>query len=472
MPCAWNNDCQIESECRCMNLPARYEYSAVIPHKAQPCIFLVQTEHGWSLPGWETACPSFWQSCGHLNQAIHDLWNLQAITLRCLVLMHNAHTGHPIRIYEIENRDPQWSPPSHGAWIGISAFKQLHFTHPEHRALLETWFLEQREGFPLRRRAWARPGWFDETVTWMDDSLRRQGIALTGEVEQVRTWERSCLLRVRTSVGLVYCKGVSAMFAHELPVTLHVSRVFPARAPTILSMEPPRRLWLMGDFGGPTLNETRQFAWWEETMGQLASIQVTFAAHTDELLAVGCPLRPLDTLADDLRMLLADTQALSVQGEGLTPGEIAGLRQRLPFFLDLCQELATYRLPLTLEHGDLGPTNVAWVKHHPLFFDWSDSSITHPFFSLCCFPEDMEAFFALPSDWQARQRSASLHPWAEAGYGSLERLETALSIAQLLAPLHHASRYHRFIFPCMEAPWEMALMIPAYLRCLFSLLKR
>ena len=449
-----------------MNLPPCHEYYVVMPHKTQPLVFLLQTERGWSLPGWETPHLSFWQACDHLNQAIHDLWGLQAITLRCLVCIQNTQTGHPVRIYEMENRDPKWSPPPNGSWIEISELKRLHLTHPSHRPILETWFLEKMEGIPLRRRAWAHPGWFDEAVEWMSEMSRRQGIVFTGLVEQVRTWERSCLLRVPTSVRQVYCKAVSAMFAHEFPLTQHLGNVFSTHAPTILSMDQQRHLLLMGEFGGPTLNENGMFTCWEKAVGHLVSIQLAYAAHTDALLALGCPYRPLDALANDMSNLLADTEALSVQGEGLANAEIAVLRRRLPFFLNLCQELATYRLPSTLEHGDFGPTNVAWVKQRPVFFDWSDSSVAHPFFSMCFFPEDMKTAFPLTSDWQVRQRSAYLGPWARAGYESPERLERAFNIAQQLAPLHHASRYHRFILPHMEARWEMELMIPAYLRCL------
>ena len=186
--------------------------------------------------------------------------------------------------------------------------------------------------------------------------------------------------------------------------------------------------------------------------------------HTAAFAAMGCPYRPLDQLANDIRMLLADTDALFLDGRGLTHMEIAALRSRLPHFLDMCQELSTHRLPYALEHGDFGPANVAWVKEAPLFFDWSDSSVTHPFFSMCFFPGEIEEAFSTAPNWQHRQQTAYLEAWTHDE--SLEQLQRAFEIAQGLGPLHHASRYHRYILPRMEAKWEMELMIPAYLRCL------
>ncbi len=73
----------------------------------------------------------------------------------------------------------------------------------------------------------------------------------------------------------------------------------------------------------------------------------------------------------------------------------------------------------------------------------------------------MKAVFPTISDWQLRQQRAYLALWS--GVEEMEQLQKAFEIAQFLAPLHHASRYHRFILPHMEARWEMELMIPYYL---------
>ncbi|GHO89417.1 phosphotransferase [Dictyobacter formicarum] len=447
-----------------MDLPAIYEYYAVIPHRTHSAVFLLHTENGWSLPCWQTTKRHFWQTCDHINQTIQDLLALRVITLRCLFLDQDTESGHFIRVHELENRDAYWLTPANGSWIGFSEFKTLPLTHPMQREVLEAWFTEQIEGIPLSRRAWARAGWFDETADWMVEQLRGQDMMVNDTVKQIRTWERSCLLRVETTLGQVYCKAVPAMFAHELPLTQHLDVYCSSHAPSILAVNRQRNLLLLRDFGGPKIGERGNFAWWEEAVYTFAILQREMVTHADSLVAIGCPARTLDDLTEDIRTLLADTEALFIEGKGLNSSEIAALRAQLPRFLNLCQELKTYQLPYTLEHGDFSPTNVAWVEQKPLFFDWSDSSIAHPFFSLCLFPEEMETTFPDTPDWQMRQRSAYLRPWMS--YEPLERLTRAFEIAQHLAPLHHASRYHGFILPHMEAKWEMALMIPAYLRCL------
>jgi hypothetical protein len=298
----------------------------------------------------------------------------------------------------------------------------------------------------------------------MIETLRSQGTSVREAVTQLRIWERSCLLRVATSIGSVYCKAVPAMFAHELALTQSLATRYPAHAPQVLACDHERHLLLLHDFGGPSLSDLGVFDWWEQALGTFASLQWESAMHTAALMAMGCPFRPLDRLANDIRTLLADTNALFLEGRGLTLLEIATLRSRLPHFLNLCQELSTHRLPYTLEHGDFGPANVAWAEQAPLFFDWSDSSVAHPFFSIWFFPGEIEEVFPSVPNWQRRQQMAYLEAWTL--NESLEQLQRAFEIAQCLAPLHHASRYHRFILPQLEAKWEMELMIPEYLRCL------
>jgi hypothetical protein len=141
-----------------MILSSLYEYYAVLPHYSEPLLLVLQTEQGWSLPHWETAQHSFWQTCDHINLTIHNVLHLDVITLRCLRREVDTQTGRDFRIYELENRDRHWGPPAHAAWVSHDDLHRLQLTPPAQRDVLETWFREKREGVPTRRRAWARAG--------------------------------------------------------------------------------------------------------------------------------------------------------------------------------------------------------------------------------------------------------------------------------------------------------------------------
>ena len=50
-----------------------------------------------------------------------------------------------------------------------------------------------------------------------------------------------------------------------------------------------------------------------------------------------------------------------------------------------CHELAASGVPDSLEHGDLSADEVILGEMGPVFLDWSDGSITHPFLSVAAF---------------------------------------------------------------------------------------
>jgi hypothetical protein len=130
----------------------------------------------------------------------------------------------------------------------------------------------------------------------------------------------------------------------------------------------------------------------------------------------------------------------------MTAAQIARLRAIAPDLHAACAELAALGIPETLEHGDLWGTNIFLADDSGStfrFHDWSDSSLSHPFFSLLLTLHDVE--LAFPDMPDAR-----------------DRLRDAFAMAQRLAPLDHALLYHRRILPAMRAKWEMALMLPYF----------
>jgi hypothetical protein len=70
-----------------------------------------------------------------------------------------------------------------------------------------------------------------------------------------------------------------------------------------------------------------------------------------------------------------------------------------------------------------------------MFFDWGDSSIAHPFFSLHSTYGSLERRFGLGKNsfWFKRLRESYLEEWAE--YETKERLEEAFELAQQLSPI-------------------------------------
>lgn len=337
---------------------------------------------------------------------------------------------------------------------------------PTHRALLDRWFAEAGDAVVVARRPpWYRPGWFAEATAWLAAQLARLGLAIIAPPEQLRSWERSCLLRMLTADGWVYLKAVPEMFAHEPLLTHALARAYPGEVPTLLAHDDTRRLMVMADFGGVGLDRVREAGRWAAALRRFAEIQIGCIPRAAALRALGCPARPVGALSAALDALLADTAALLPGAPGgLTAAEIGALRALAPHLASWCEELTRATVPETLEHGDFWAGNVAATVARYVYFDWSDSALTHPFFSLALFLADASRAFPDDPDIGVHLRDAYLAPWV--AHTRREDLGRVFELAQRVAPLHHAVAYHREILPAMAARWEMERMVPGYLRML------
>ena len=113
-----------------------------------------------------------------------------------------------------------------------------------------------------------------------------------------------------------------------------------------------------------------------------------------------------------------------------------------------CEELATYGLPETLVHGDLHAGNFVLEGEHPVFFDWSDGAISHPFFDLLTLMESGAA------EWR-EEITAYLEAWT--AHLSMERLREAFELAWKVAHVYHSLSYLRITENLTrQVQWEMA----------------
>ncbi len=181
---------------------------------------------------------------------------------------------------------------------------------------------------------------------------------------------------------------------------------------------------------------------WDEVLTRYAALQIDLVGYIDELLALGTRDRRLAVLPALYEDLLTDQAWLLIdQADGLTSQEYSRLLDAVPEVETMCRQLAAYAVPASLHHNDLHDANVFYNNGATRFFDWGDSSIAHPFFSLRTVFVSIENSFGLEEDSPVYDEIARayLRPWLR--YGTEEILWAAYKLARQLWSLSSAVKY-------------------------------
>ncbi len=318
------------------------------------------------------------------------------------------------------------------------------------------------------RHPWYRPGWLAEMSAWIDTRLADARIHRRGPVRLVRSWGRAALLTLDTDRGRLWAKAVPDVFSHEVAVTELLADIDPGVVPPVVAADRALGRIITEHVEGPALSSIRDDpAVWAAAMSRLAEIQRVLAAEPAALAVAGVGLAPLRRLAAALPAVLGDDGLLLVDRPGgLTGREAASLRTRLPELVEVCRSLAASGVPDSLEHGDLAADEVIIGAMGPVFLDWSDGSVTHPFLSAASLlmgrDTGRDASGSLADDLSA----AYLGPWVAAGHISPAAGRDALALARTVLPLHLAALYAGRILPTLEQRWEMARVVPHAMRAI------
>ena len=442
----------------------------LLPHATDLRALLLPAGDGtFALPCVRPDPAAPWQEVGGVIDAARRAWRAAVAVRRCVHTRVDGLT-HRVSVYELENRNPAWRPPNGAVWVESAG--EVPLASPEQKVWLGDWFKRQSRPVPDTRPDWYKSGWLDGLTPHLKQRLSQLGLRPVGEFEQCRTWCRSAILRGRTDEGTVYLKAVPPMFAHEAAIAGYLAARFPWHAPELLAVGPGRSWILMREFGR-TLDKMPDARLWIGAIAAFSRLQVSLADQADTLAAVGVPVRPVADLPDQADALFAELEK--------SPGRL--LREQVRRLLELrpavraaCDELACYRLPVSLDHGDFWPGQVVVEPEAPdadgraqfRFVDWSDAALTHPFFSFLYFADTVELaqHFADPAPLLPRFLDAYLDPWTP--HEPPARLRAAMAIVQKLAPLHHALTYVRHILPNIEQQWEMRPTVDMYLRRLLE----
>jgi hypothetical protein len=176
----------------------------------------------------------------------------------------------------------------------------------------------------------------------------------------------------------VYFKANGSAFRHEAALVAFLAARRPDCVPPLLAVDLERGWMLMADAGTrlrEIIERERDLSYWLEILPLYAGVQIDLADHAEELVAAGVPDLRLSTLPSKYEQLLDTLHELPSEDRRRLEGNVSRVRK-------MCDELAGYGLPETVQHDDFHDGQVFVRDGRYLLLDWGDACVSHPFFTL------------------------------------------------------------------------------------------
>lgn len=278
---------------------------------------------------------------------------------------------------------------------------------------------------------------------WLDTACDNIGLKRTGALELLHDHMTAALYRFPTNDGTLYLKIPTLPYRYEVALTKKLADLAPRHAISIVALDEINGWMLMRDFG---LTFRKQLEvdkpntdWlrWAKMLEQFAQLQQAAIPHLAELEAIGLQSRRLANLPRQYQALMEDREILLVgQPNGITEEVWQQYRNFAPKLQQYCETLAAYEIPETIHHDDFHTNNVATHGEDYLFFDWAESFVAHPFYSLRMSLRYARFVFDAPPAVLDELRDVYLNQWLD--YGSLSQLKEAFETANKVGKLCRA----------------------------------
>jgi Phosphotransferase enzyme family len=253
------------------------------------------------------------------------------------------------------------------------------------------------------------------TEAWIREHVEPSG---TIEVVHERPW--ATVSRVPLADGVAWFKACSPVQAFEPRLTAGLFARWPDRVAEVLGHDDERAWLLTRDAGTPMRASGNPPETWLASLPLYAELQRGEAPRARGHVADGVPDLRLSALPERYEALLERELPLERHALG-------SLRAFAPRLAGLCNELAAFQVPASVQHDDLHHANVYLRGDEVRFLDWGDACVSHPFMSLVVTFRFLDELNKLrPADpWFPRLRDAYLEPW---GAGLTSAFELAIRV--------------------------------------------
>jgi hypothetical protein len=236
-------------------------------------------------------------------------------------------------------------------------------------------------GDPRDRGPFSKVGWVEEAQEWIRESVVDHRVAFNEDVRQFSASGFFALIRFGTIHGPAYwLKATCLPSTHEFEVTRTIARCCPEFLPPLIAARTDWNAWVTEEAGQP-LQDVLSLGAFEQSTHCLAELQITSAAHVDDLLACGCFDQRMPILRAHLPALILYLEdAMARQTSIKVPLLTARRLNELGCLIEeATAAIETLGVPDALIHNDFNPGNILFDGMRAVFTDWSEACIGFPF---------------------------------------------------------------------------------------------
>jgi hypothetical protein len=373
-------------------------------------ILISSDEARYTLP--EVEIPSRRRIAANINRVVEREFGLRVISLYEVAPCDPAFAAEAVYHAAVAIESAQ-VPRAGTHWVYTRALTADSFSSEGEFAAVDA-LLTKLE--MTRRHAatdpFLGPDWFAKARNWIERSLRRHSLHLTGEFRQLNASPTFSLIRFETTGAPVWFKAVGEPNVREWGVTLALSRTCPLFLPSILASERNWNAWLSLDAPGESLVTKGGIDSWETAASSLANFQIQCMNDSESLLKAGARdlrVHELLLLVEPFFQFAADcTGRAPLQcSDNLSLLELADLRGVIQ--ADLL-EIESLHLVDSVGHMDLNPSNVFCTSDRAIFLDWAEGFVGNPLFSFEYLLQHFRQTFAREPSLEEGFRNAYLKP--------------------------------------------------------------
>lgn len=347
---------------------ADYRLALILPHSRQLL----------GIPGPGTVelpvvrIPLWERPAEQLTRQIEARWKIRTIVLDILV-----DPGSETACAVIEVRTTSWDFAREGFCVAQpDRVGDSSLAESQRRSLSAILFGNEAE-----IKVFSRIGWIERAQEWIQTSVPDRAIAFSGEIHQLNSSGSFALVRLGTRQGPAYwLKATGEPNDREFIVTITLSKFFPQHLPPLVAERDDWNAWVTEEAGKP-LRDSFTLPRIEQTIADLAQLQLRSTEHIPDLLIAGCFDQRAPVLKAHVGELISYLErAMACQSSTDVPRLATGRLRELGRMLeDACSRMEDLRMPDALVHNDINSGNILFNGLRCFFVDWAEACIGNPF---------------------------------------------------------------------------------------------